>query len=199
LAEGVGAMSVELSDCLIVDGPNFWSLLKACGRPQTLLSEGLIDQIEERLGNLLQRQVTFGERIWVSPNLNHLRCNTDWLRRFFKTLQAHGWIIVFPKRMAIPNTVEKADDHAIRCLLLDKSEVLPSGSVLALASGDGDFVETLRSIKLQREDLFVAVITGTIPPYFYANPRLREVADFFLDILTLPCLLSKPLGTMLRK
>jgi len=82
---------------------------------------------------------------------------------------------------------------------LDKSEVLPSGSVLALASGDGDFVETLRSIKLQREDLFVAVITGTIPPYFYANPRLREVADFFLDILTLPCLLSKPLGTMLRK
>jgi len=76
--------------------------------------------------------------------------------------------------------------------------VLPSGSILALASGDGDFVETLHSIKSQREDLLIVVITGTLPPRFYASPKLREVANFFLDILTLPCLLLKPSVKLLR-
>ena len=191
-------MRFEQFDCLIVDGPNFWSLLKACGGVQSLFDGDLVAQIEERLGSFLRRQVHFDERIWVSPNLNHLRCNTNWLKRFFKTLQTHGWTIVFPKQLAIPN-VEKADDYTIKCLLLDRAEVLPSGSILALASGDGDFVETLHSIKSQREDLFIVVITGTLPPRFYANPKLREVADFFLDIFTLPCLLLKLSVKLLRR
>ncbi len=171
-------------DCLIVDGPNFWNLLKACRGAQHLFGD-LIAQIEERLSTFGGRQVQFEERIWVSPRLNPRRCNNLWLQNLFNKLQHHGWQI----RLAAPlHPLVKSDDDLVKYLLWERAETIPEGSILALGSGDGDFVETLKAIKAERSDLIIAVISGTFPPRFVAHPDLRGVADFFLDILTLPCM-----------
>lgn len=60
--------NAEGFDCLLVDGPNFWNLLKACGGIPYLFTE-FIPQVEEKLGWVVQRPVRFEEKIWVSPSL----------------------------------------------------------------------------------------------------------------------------------
>ena len=171
-------------DCLIVDGPNLWELLKVCGGIPHLFAE-FLSQVEERLEGFVQRPVRFAEKIWVSPALNHRRANASWLKGLLMRLQRLGWEIRLPAPM---HSLPGKDDQLIKWLLREKADMLPPGSILALSSGDGDFLETLRDIKAERNDLCVVVISSSLPPRFVAHPQLREVADFFLDVLTLPCL-----------
>lgn len=180
-------------DCLIVDGPNFYKLLEACNGIPYLLGD-LITQIEKKLETSIGRPVQFNDRIWVSPRLNPHRPNTRKLKRLFKQLQHRGWQI----RLAPTHSSEEPDDELIKYLLWEKAETIPQeGSILALASGDGDFVETLRDIKSERSDLVIVVISGILKGSV-AHKDLRNVADRFLDIVSLDCIRNN-LGAPLAK